>query len=177
MALPPEDPIPSLEPRPEELEITDPDRDPMELAIRLAKRAARKGGGPFGAVVTRDGRVVATGTNAVVASGDPTAHAEVVALRAAARALGKHDLSDCELFSSCEPCPMCLGAIYWARIRRVWYACDRQDAAAAGFDDEWIYDEIARKPSKRRIPMQRILRKKGLKAFQAWLANPDRTPY
>jgi len=157
--------------------VAEESQDPMELAIQLAKRSARQGGGPFGAVIVQDGVILASGANAVAVSSDPTAHAEIVAIRAAARVLGTHDLSGCEIFSSCEPCPMCLGAIYWARIKRVWYACDREDAAAAGFEDEFFYDELARKPSKRRIPMQRVLRKKGLKAFQIWLANPDRQTY
>lgn len=151
--------------------------DPMEVAIRLAKRSAKSGGGPFGAVIVHKGEIVASGANAVVSSGDPTAHAEIVAIREASRVLGTHDLSDCEIFTSCEPCPMCLGAIYWARLKRVWYACDRDDAAAVGFDDAFLYDELERKPSKRKIPMRRVLRKKGLKAFQVWLANPERRTY
>lgn len=173
-----DEPTPAPAPAEPEAKRSDDDApDPMELAIRLAKRSAKSGGGPFGAVIVRDGAIVCSGANAVVSSGDPTAHAEMVAIREAARVLGTFDLSDCELFSSCEPCPMCMGAIYWARIKRVWYACDRDDAAAVGFDDAFMYEELERKPSKRKIPMRRVLRKKGLKAFQIWLANPERRTY
>lgn len=119
----------------------------MRQAIDLSIENVRKGGGPFGAVIVRDGRVIATGTNRVVPGCDPTAHAEVTAIRNAARALGTFDLSGCEIYTSCEPCPMCLGAIYWARLDRMYYANDKKDAAEIGFDDSFIYDESHSAPS------------------------------
>ena len=119
----------------------------MRQAIDLSIENVRKGGGPFGAVIVRDGRVIATGTNRVVPGCDPTAHAEVTAIRNAARVLGTFDLSGCEIYTSCEPCPMCLGAIYWARLDRMYYANDKKDAAEIGFDDSFIYDEFALAPS------------------------------
>lgn len=118
----------------------------MRQAIDLSIENVRKGGGPFGAVIVRDGRVIATGTNRVVPGCDPTAHAEVTAIRNAARVLGTFDLSGCEIYTSCEPCPMCLGAIYWARLDRMYYANDKKDAAEIGFDDSFIYDEFALAP-------------------------------
>ena len=114
----------------------------MRRAIELAEESVRNGGGPFGAVIARDGRIVAEGANCVVPNADPTAHAEVTAIRRAAQAVGSHDLSGCEIFTSCEPCPMCLGAIYWAHLDKVYYACNRKDAARIGFDDDFIYQEI-----------------------------------
>jgi guanine deaminase len=134
-------------------------------------------GGPFGAVVVRDGKVIATGSNRVTPTNDPTAHAEVVAIRAACATLGTFDLSDCDIYSSCEPCPMCLGAIYWARIRRVYYACVAQDAATAGFSDALIYREIAKPLPDREIPFIQMMREEALVTFRKWLANPDRVNY
>ncbi len=149
----------------------------MRRAIELARESVARGGGPFGAVVARGEDVVGTGSNRVVESADPTAHAEVEAIRAACRALRTHDLSGCTLFTSCEPCPMCLGAILWARVDRLVYACDRHDAARAGFDDAAFYAEAARAPAERELPSEQLLRDEGLGAFEAWLATPDRRPY
>lgn len=149
----------------------------LSLAVELALRSIDDGGGPFGAVVVRAGRIVGRGANRVVLARDPTAHAEIVALRAAAEALGTHDLSGCELFTSCEPCPMCLGAIHWARIARVHFACDRHDAAAAGFDDQAFYEELARPLAQRAVPLIAGGRELGLGVFRAWLAKADRRPY
>jgi len=157
----------------------DPREDERLLreAIALARESAAGDGGPFGAVVARDGVVVARGTNRVTADHDPTAHAEVVALRAAARALATHDLSGCVLYASCEPCPMCRGAAQWARVDAIVYAADRADAAAAGFDDRRFHDELARPERERTPPAQRLLADEGHAPFAAWAANPRRRSY
>ena len=150
----------------------------LARALELAEQHSRDGRhGPFGAVVTRRETVVAEGWNRVVASCDPSAHAEVVALRNAGRNLGTHALEDCTLFSSCEPCPMCLAAAYWARIDRLVFACSAEDAARAGFDDRKILDEIRRDRDRRSMPWRQIGREAGLRVFEAWLHNPERIPY
>lgn len=149
----------------------------MREAIRLSVENVAQGGGPFGAVIARDGEVVATGVNRVTASCDPTAHAEVNAIRAAAAQLGTFDLSGCEIYSSCEPCPMCLGAIYWARLDRLYFAGDRNDAERAGFDDSLIYREVVLDPSARSLHTERLLGDEALAAFKAWRAQADRTDY
>jgi len=149
----------------------------MRRAIDLARQSVDAGGGPFGAVVVRDGRVIAEGTNAVTSRNDPTAHAEIVAIRAACARLGRFSLAGCEIYSSGEPCPMCLGAIYWARLDRVFYAADRTDAARIGFDDAAIYDEIALPAEERRIPMRRLLTEEAQAVLDAWRDKPDKTPY
>lgn len=153
-----------------------------ETFIRQAIEVARAGmdrgdGGPFGCVIVRNGQVVATGNNRVLADNDPTAHAEVVAIRAACQALGSFQLTDCVLYTSCEPCPMCLGAIYWARPARIVYAADREDAAAGGFDDSFIYNELPLAPQQRRIPTGQLLRSAATPLFAAWQARTERTPY
>jgi guanine deaminase len=149
----------------------------MELALRLAEESVARGGGPFGAVVARGADVIASGGNRVVLDRDPTAHAEVVALRAAARALGTHVLAGTAVYASCEPCPMCLGALLWARVDRVWFAASRHDAANAGFDDAAIYDELALPLDRRRLPIRALLAERGLRPFAAWRAFTARTPY
>ncbi len=149
----------------------------MRRAIELALESVRAGGGPFGAVVVRDGRVVGRGTNQVTQLGDPTAHAEIAAIRDACRALGTFELSGCTLYTSCEPCPMCLGAVYWSRLERVCYGSQREDAARVGFDDALIYEELARAPERRRVTMTQLLRDEALRAFVEWDASPDRVPY
>jgi len=147
-------------------------------AIELAEARSGDGRhGPFGAVVVRDGEVVGEGWNEVVAGCDPTAHAEVMALRRAAICLGTHVLAGCTIYCSCEPCPMCLGAIYWARIERVVYACGAQDARDAGFDDAFIYDEMGRTWKDRSIAGDQRQRERGLEAFRKWRANPHRVEY
>ena len=151
--------------------------DFMRRAMALAHENIRAGGGPFAALVVKDGRVVAEGVNQVTATNDPTAHAEIVAIRAACEALAAFQLTGCDLYTSCEPCPMCLGAIYWARPARVFYAATARDAADAGFDDAFIYDEIKLLPSSRRIPMNELLRGEGLTIFDTWLAKTDKTTY
>ncbi len=150
----------------------------MRRAIALSMEKMQSGsGGPFGAVIARNGEVVAEGWNQVTSSADPTAHAEVVAIRRACQALGRFDLRDCEIFTSCEPCPMCLGAIYWARLGRIWYANDRRDAAAIGFDDDLLYREIPLPLTERSLPTQRLLADEARAAFDAWMSKPDKVAY
>lgn len=150
----------------------------LDRAIALAAEASADGAaGPFGAVVARGSEVLGEGWNRVVGDHDPTAHAEVVAIRAACAALGDHVLEGCTIYASCEPCPMCLGAIYWARIARVVYAAGRTEAAQAGFDDAWIYDEIGRRPMERSITMVRVERPGAAKVFEQWMCNPRRQCY
>ena len=150
----------------------------MREAIRISiEKMRRNEGGPFGAVVVRGCRVVGRGWNRVTSSCDPTAHAEVVAIREACRRLKTFQLGDCDMYTSCEPCPMCLGAIYWARIRCVYYGNTRRDAARIGFDDNLIYREISRPLSRRKIPMKRLLREEALAAFEEWESKPDKLPY
>jgi len=154
------------------------DRRHLREAIRLARENVGAGaGGPFGAVVVKGGRVVATGTNLVTSSNDPTAHAEVVAIRNACRALGSFQLEGCEIFSSCEPCPMCLGAIYWARPARVVFASGAHDAADAGFDDSFIYDEIRLPRGRRQLPLEQMRVPEAGDEFDAWRAAEDRVEY
>ncbi len=146
--------------------------DPTELmreAIRLSREGYRRGeGGPFGAVVAQGDAIVGRGFNRVLAANDPTAHAEVVAIREAARALGRFHLEDCELFTSCEPCPMCLGAIYWARIARVHFANTRADAGAIGFQDDFLYEELPLPPERRTLAMTPLLRDEAMVVFREW---------
>jgi guanine deaminase len=150
----------------------------MRRAIALALDNVRTGrGGPFAALVVKDGAVVAEVANCVTSTNDPTAHAEVVAIREACGKLGDFQLSGCDLYTTCEPCPMCLGAIYWARPARVFYACVAADAAAAGFDDAFIYDELKVPLAVRRIPMQQLLREESLAIFTQWKTQEKKTPY
>jgi guanine deaminase len=151
--------------------------DFMRQAIAIALENVGAGGGPFGAVVVKDGRVIAQGVNRVTANHDPTAHAEVEAIREACHKLGDFQIGGCELYTTCEPCPMCLGAIYWARPARVFYAGSAADAAAAGFDDAFIYDELKIPLAGRRIPMTQLLRDESLAIFSVWKNKPDKTPY
>jgi len=150
----------------------------MRRAIELAvENVLAAKGGPFGAVIVREGRILAEGTNLVTSNNDPTAHAEIVAIRAACRALGRFHLAGCEIYTSCEPCPMCLGAIYWARLDKVFFGCTRADAAAAGFNDESIYHEIATPVADRRLPMVQLMRDDALRAFAAWMQAEGRIDY
>lgn len=150
----------------------------MREAIALALDNVRFGrGGPFGAVIVRGGEVIGRGANSVTAGNDPTAHAEILAIRAACRAVGSFELRDCEMYSSCEPCPMCLGAIYWARLERYYYANTREDAARAGFDDSRIYDEIARPPELRTVQGSRVLLEGAGEALEGWLQSGAKVPY
>ena len=150
----------------------------MQETIRRAVENVRSGrGGPFSAMVVKDGRIVATGTNLVTSTNDPTAHAEVTAIREACRALGSFQLTGCEIYTSCEPCPMCLGAIYWARPDRVYYAATASDAASAGFDDSFIYEELKISRGERKIPFIQAMRDAGLEPFQEWKRKSDRVAY
>ena len=152
--------------------------DPIRRALSLAEDTASSGnGGPFGAVIVKDGKVVAEGSNTVTVDNDPTAHAEVNAIRRACAVLGTFDLSGCELYTSCEPCPMCLAACYWAHISRVYYAAGRDDAAAAGFDDDMIYVEVAKPFDERKLPFIQLLPEEGLRPFLLWRSNPDKVRY
>lgn len=150
----------------------------MVAAIELAKRGVEKNeGGPFGCVIVKNGEIVGRGNNKVTSSNDPTAHAEVTAIRDACRNLNSFQLDGCEIYTSCEPCPMCLGAIYWARPDNIYFACSREDAALIGFDDEMIYQEINIPISERKIPTSQQLRKIGLEAFELWSSKEDKTEY
>ena len=150
----------------------------MRAAIRISLEKMRANcGGPFGAVVVRNGKIVGRGWNQVTSTNDPTAHAEVSAIRDACRRLKTFSLADCELYTSCEPCPMCLSAIYWARFRKVYYANTRKDAARIQFDDDFLYREVALPISRRKLPMKQLLRQDALKVFAEWAAKTDKIPY
>ena len=150
----------------------------MRRAIALSIENVGAGlGGPFGAVIMRQGQLIASGVNQVTQTNDPTAHAEIVAIRLACRKEKSFELRGCELFTSCEPCPMCLAAAYWSRVDRIWFACTREDAAAGGFDDSFLYDELTLPITDRHLPMKSLLRKEGLQAFAAWKASAVKIPY
>ena len=149
----------------------------MRRAIELSKQSVRNGGGPFGAVIARNGEIVAEGSNCVTIDCDPTAHAEVSTIRKACKALGTFDLSGCEIFTSCEPCPMCFGAIYWAHLDKIYMGHDRKDAAKIGFDDDFIYQEIALDAKDRKKPSEVLLRDEALEAFKMWDEKTDKTEY
>ena len=150
----------------------------MQEAIERAVENVRSGrGGPFAAVVVKEGRIIAAGANCVTSTNDPTAHAEVTAIREACRALGTFQLTGCEIYTSCEPCPMCLSAMYWARLRAVYYANTRKDAAKIKFDDELIYREVSLPIGKRTLPMKQLLRDEALAAFVEWEHQADKIPY
>jgi tRNA(Arg) A34 adenosine deaminase TadA len=150
----------------------------MARAIQLSIDNVHSGrGGPFGAVVVRDDAIIAEGANQVTSTNDPTAHAEVVAIREACKNLGMFDLTSCEIYSSCEPCPMCLGAIYWARLSRIYFANADADASKIGFDDSMIYRELAQPPSQRKIPMIQMMREEALVAFRAWENKLNKIEY
>ena len=149
----------------------------MRRAIKLSADSVSNGGGPFGAVIVRDGEIVAEGSNGVTILNDPTAHAEVSAIRQACKKLNSFDLTGCEIYTSCEPCPMCLGAIYWAHIDKIYYANDRKDAANIGFDDELIYQEMEVQPQYRKKPSEILLNNEAIKVFQQWTEKTDKTRY
>lgn len=149
----------------------------MREAIRLSEENVNNGGGPFGAVIARDGEIVATGVNRVTASHDPTAHAEVNAIREACRRLGTFDLSGCEIYSSCEPCPMCLGAIYWAHIGKLYYGNNKTDAKNIGFDDSFIYEELELPRDRRRLPSEPLLSDEAAEALRMWMEKDDKVEY
>jgi tRNA(Arg) A34 adenosine deaminase TadA len=150
----------------------------MRRAIALSCESVASGaGGPFGAVIVRDGQIIAEGSNRVTSTNDPTAHAEVVAIRTACAALGRFDLRGCEIYTSCEPCPMCLASIYWARLDHIYYGNDRVAAAAIGFDDEFLYREVALPVSERNVPTEQMLGEEAQTAFDAWRDKPDKVAY
>lgn len=158
--------------------MTEQDENFMRRAIELARTGIdNKFGGPFGAVVVKDGEIIAEGWNEVTSKNDPTAHAEVNAIRKACTVLNDFQLTGCTIYTSCEPCPMCLGAIYWARPEKMFYACTREDAAAIGFDDQFIYDEIGRDLEERRIKTVNLLRIEGLGVFKMWESMPQKVEY
>lgn len=158
--------------------MTDEDRKFMARAIELARLGVENNdGGPFGCVVVKDGEIVGEGNNRVTSANDPTAHAEVVAIREACKALNSFQLDGCTIYTSCEPCPMCLGAIYWSRPAAIFFAGTREDAAAAGFDDELFYSEMERPNEERELRMVNILREDAQAAFQAWADKPDKIEY
>jgi len=156
---------------------TEQDKEMMREAIRLADESVANGGGPFGAVIVKDGEIIAATSNRVTLDNDPTAHAEVNCIRMACKRLGTFDLSGCTIYTSCEPCPMCLGAIYWARIDRIFYGNNRQDAADIGFDDDFIYQELARPMDNRSTPIIPILQDEALHSFRLWTEKTDKTEY
>ena len=157
--------------------ITEQDKTFMREAIRLADESVRNGGGPFGAVIVKDGEIVAGSSNSVTIDIDPTAHAEVNTIRQACRKLGTFDLNDCVIYTSCEPCPMCLGAIYWAHLKCIYYGNTREDAAFIDFDDEFIYEELDKSIDRRSVPMINMLRMEALNSFRLWTEKPDKTEY
>ena len=149
----------------------------MAHAIELSLKNVQDGGGPFAAIVVRNGEIIAEGVNRVTATNDPTAHAEVRAIRKACEKLASFELKDCDMYATCEPCPMCLGAIYWARLRRVFYGNVAADAAKIGFDDSFIYAEMQRPHAQRAIPMIQMMHQESLAAFRAWESKPDKIAY
>ena len=158
-------------------QITQQDHEFMREAIRLASDSVRHGGGPFGAVIVKDGKVIAGSSNRVTIDLDPTAHAEVNTIREACRRLGTFDLSGCTIYTSCEPCPMCLGAIYWAHIDRIYYGNTRKDARAVDFADDFIYEELDRPMNERTVPIIPLLRDEAQESFRLWTEKTDKTEY
>lgn len=158
--------------------IAEKDKEFIKRAIELSKKGMdNNAGGPFGALVVKNGEIIAEGYNKVTSSNDPTAHAEVVAIREACEKLNSFQLEDCVIYTSCEPCPMCLGAIYWARPKAVFYACTKEDAAEIGFDDQFIYEEIETDIGNRKIKFINLNREEGKEVFKNWEAKESRTDY
>jgi len=149
----------------------------MKRAIELSVENVSKGGGPFGSVIVKDNKIIVEGSNKVTATNDPTAHGEIVAIREACKKLNNFNLRGCELYSTCEPCPMCLSAIYWARIDKIYYANTREDARKIDFDDSLIYTELKKNIDKRKIPMIQMMRDEALKAFELWDKKTDKVKY
>jgi tRNA(Arg) A34 adenosine deaminase TadA len=157
--------------------ITEQDKEFMREAIRLADESVRNGGGPFGAVIVRDGEIIAGSSNSVTIDNDPTAHAEVNTIRQACRKLGTFDLSDCVIYTSCEPCPMCLGAIYWAHLRCVYYGNTKKDARDIDFADDFIYEELDKPIDRRSVPFIHMLNEEALSSFKLWSEKTNKTEY
>ena len=161
----------------ESVQVSAEDTKFMEMAIRLSEENIDTGGGPFGAVIVRNGEVIATGTNRVVPNNDPTAHAEVMAIRSAGEKLGTFQLTDCTVYSSCEPCPMCLSALYWAGVKRICYGNTKDDAKAIQFDDSFIYDQLELDYADRSIKCDHFMRSEAIRAFQKWAKKEDKIEY
>lgn len=158
--------------------MTDDDKKFMGRAIELARAGiASNAGGPFGSVVVKDGEIIGEGNNHVTSANDPTAHAEIIAIREACKSLNSFQLTGCTIYTSCEPCPMCLGAIYWARPDKVYFACTRDDAAAIGFDDNFIYEELEKANAERQMVLLNLMRDEALAVFSEWSAKPDKIEY
>jgi tRNA(Arg) A34 adenosine deaminase TadA len=158
--------------------MTEEQKSFMKMAIEISRSGMRAGkGGPFGCVIVKDGKIIGSGSNSVLSTNDPTAHAEIVAIRDACKNLGNFQLEGCELYTSCEPCPMCLGAIYWARPSKVFYANTKKDAAEAGFDDQFIYEELKLPYNLRKIPFEQGMRDSAKEVFQEWVLKEDKTLY
>ena len=159
------------------MELSQKQAEFMSRAIALSELSVKKGGGPFGAVVVKDEYIVGEGYNSVTLKNDPTAHAEIEAIREAAASIGSFELRDCEIYTSCEPCPMCLGAIYWSGITRIYYGNNKNDAARIGFDDQFIYEELERPFEDRKISLEKIMSKEAAKAFKMWEEKDDKIEY
>ncbi|MBQ8957963.1 MAG: nucleoside deaminase [Bacteroidales bacterium] len=159
------------------MQITEQDKEYMREAIHLANESVKNGGGPFGAVIVRNGEIIAGSANSVTLDTDPTAHAEVNTIRQACKQLGTFDLSDCVIYTSCEPCPMCLGAIYWARIEKVFYGNTKKDAAEIDFADDFIYKELEQPIGERSVPFIPLLREEAIETFKAWQQKEDKVEY
>ncbi len=159
------------------IEINDNDRNYMKMACDIASDNVDKGGGPFGAVIVKDGKIISTGSNTVTLDNDPTAHAEVNAIRNACQATGNFKLDGCDIYTSCEPCPMCLSALYWAGVRRIYYGNTQMDARAIDFDDNFIYEEIAKPQADRAIPCIHMTGTDAIEAFKKWASKEDKTQY
>lgn len=159
------------------MKLTDKQREFMQEAIDISCESISNGGGPFGAVIVKDGRIIGRGSNSVSLLNDPTAHAEVSAIRATCRTEGTFSLEGCDLYTSCEPCPMCLSAAYWAGISRIYFGNTRADAARIGFDDSFIYDQIPLAPSQRSVPSENIMREEAAEAFRVWQQTEDKIDY
>ena len=159
------------------IEITEDDRIFMRKAIELANESVHNGGGPFGAVIVKDGKIIATASNSVTIDNDPTAHAEIKAIREACHSLDTYNLSGTTIYSSCEPCPMCLGAIYWAKINLIFYGCTRSDARQINFADDFIYKELTRPLAERSIPITPLMQDEAQQVFRLWQDKPNKTEY
>ena len=158
--------------------MTDRDSYFMQRAIDLAEKGLdSNAGGPFGAVIVKNNKIISEGYNKVTSTNDPTAHAEIIAIKEACKKLNSFQLDDCTIYTSCEPCPMCLGAIYWARPKKVFYACKREDAAMIDFDDQFIYDELKKKINERRIEFRNLMKKEALVVFKKWKNKPNKIKY
>jgi len=158
--------------------MNETDKKFMQRAIELAERGMdANSGGPFGCVIAKDGEIIGEGCNRVTSTNDPTAHAEIIAIREACQKLGAFQLDGCVVYTSCEPCPMCLGAIYWARPERVYFACTREDAAKIGFDDRFIYEELEKANNERHLQVINLMREEALAVFNKWATKPDKQEY